>query len=419
MDSAAIDDNLAAIDPRAFFARETLENPHPLYRAMRERGPVCGIGGTRAFLVASHAAVEEAVRRHEVFSANLEAMLVCGEDERPRIFDLRAAGSASQVIATADEPDHAIHRRLMLPPLKASRIAGLEPELRVFARQRVEDFRRAGGGDICALLAEPLPAYVVMRLLGLGDGALEAVRRWAMMGGDFLAGRLDQAQLDTVLTETLAQSAYLAEHFDAIRACDPAGRGDSLTATLAGGVDDGLISREQAVGILMVLFGAAGESTASLLGSAIRLLAEDAGLQSRLRREPGLIPNFIEEVVRLESPFKFHYRVVRSTTSLCGTALQPGDLLLLCWAAANRDPAVWDEPDALRLDRPRGDRHLGFGYGIHFCIGAPLARLEVRVALEELLAGTDSIALDPQHPAAHVPSIFVRRLQHLHLATGW
>jgi cytochrome P450 len=88
---------------------------------------------------------------------------------------------------------------------------------------------------------------------------------------------------------------------------------------------------------------------------------------------------------------------------------------LLCWAAANRDPAMWADPDLLRLDRPQADRHLGFGYGIHFCIGAPLARLEVRVALEELLARTQRIVLDPAHPPAYVPSIFVRRLQHLHL----
>ena len=85
------------------------------------------------------------------------------------------------------------------------------------------------------------------------------------------------------------------------------------------------------------------------------------------------------------------------------------------WAAANRDPQVWEHPDKLQLNRAKPERHLGFGYGIHYCIGAPLARLEVRVALEELLAGTQRIELDPDHPFAFAPSIFVRRLQHLHL----
>lgn len=403
------------IDAKEFFNSSAIENPYALYDRMRAIAPVCQIGDLRAFMVSSHAAVEEAVRRHEEFSAQLKGMLVCDETERPYIFDLAAAGTTSNVISNADEPEHAVHRKLMLPPLKASRIADLERELRVFSRERVAAFTQASGGDICAVLAETLPAYVVIRLLDLGDDALEAVRRWAMMGGDFLAGRIGGAEMKHVFTESVQQYKYLSAHFDAVQARNVSARGESLTATLAGGVDEGLITREQAIGILVVLFGAAGESTASLMGSAMRLLAVDQSLQSALRAEPALIPNFIEEVVRLETPFKFHYRVVNSDTTLCGTSLRAGDLLLLGWAAANRDPQAWEYPDTLKLDRARPERHLGFGYGIHFCIGASLARLEARVALEELLAGTQRIELDPQRPFAFAPSIFVRRLKHLHL----
>lgn len=406
---------MSSIDARDFFKPAAIEDPYPLYARMRSLAPVCAIGETRAFLVGSYAAVEEAARRHHEFSANLTGMLVCGEDGRPRVFDLSAAGTSSRVIATADEPEHAVHRRLMLPPLKASRIARLENALRAFARKRVDSLLRSAGGNFCAVLAEPLPAYVVIRLLDLGADALEAVRRWAMMGGDLLAGRLDTPRLQHLLTETSAQNAYLSAHFDAVRSRARTERGDSLTATLADGVEDDLITREQAIGILVILFGAAGESTASLLGSAVHLLARDTRLQAQLRHHPELIPAFVEETVRLETPFKFHYRVVRSAGTLCGTPLEQGDRLLLGWAAANRDPAMFADPDRIKLDRVQPERHLGFGYGIHFCIGAPLARLEVRVALEELLAGTRHISLDPAQPPAYVPSIFIRRLEHLHL----
>lgn len=406
---------MGSIEATEFFCAAAIDNPHVLYARMRAISPVCQIGDTRAFLVSSHAAVEEAVRRHGEFSAHLKGMLVCDEGERPYVFDLAAAGVSSHVIATADEPEHAVHRRLMLPPLKAARIAELEPELRVFARERVAHFLQNGGGDICAVLAETLPAYVVIRLLDLGDHALEAVRRWAMMGGDFLAGRLSASAMQQVFAESLEQYKYLSAHFDAVRARRENARGKSLTATLAGGVDAGLVSRDEAIGILLVLFGAAGESTASLLGCAIHRLVMDESLQAGLRATPALIPNFIEEVARLDPPFKFHYRVVNGPTTLCGTHLQAGDLLLLGWAAANRDPSVWEQPDCLNLDRAKPERHLAFGYGIHFCIGAPLARLEVRVALEELLAGTRRIERDPQQPFAFAPSIFVRRLQNLHL----
>ncbi|MFO7552336.1 MAG: cytochrome P450 [Haliea sp.] len=396
---------------RTLFSAEALEDPYPLYTTMRSLAPVCQLGSSRAFFVGTHAAVSEVVMRHEDFSANLERMLVRGDDGTPTLFDLGGAGHASNVLATADEPEHAVHRRMLVQPLKAAAISALEPGMRALAAERVDSLLATGGGDFCAVLAEPLPAWVVNKLLGLGDDALEVVQRWAMMGGDFLAGTLDAGRLATVLTETGHQHAYLEAHLDAVAGAP----GDSLTSVLAGAVANGLITRQQAVGMLVILFGAAGESTASLLGSAVRLLAADLTLQQRLRADPGLLPAFLEEVVRLETPFKFHYRVVRRETRLCGTLLQPDDVLLVSWAAANRDPAQWPDPDQLRLDRPAAARHLGFGYGIHFCIGAPLARLEARVALEELLARSCHIALDSARPPVHVPSLFVRRLQHLHL----
>lgn len=406
--------NIPATD---FFSTAAIAAPHALYARLRNSAPVCQLGELRAFFVGTQAAVEEAVKRHDAFSAHLNAMLACGDDGQPYVFDLQALGAASTVIANADEPEHAVQRKLMLPPLKPARIAALEGMMRDFARSRVAGFVKNGGGDVCALLAESLPAYVLIHQLGLGDDALPHVQRWAMMGGDFLAGRLTPDQMNSVFVESAALMDYLTRHFDTLLAQPVAERGNSLTALLAEGMETGVITRDQAIGILIILFGAAGESTASLLGSAIRVLAEDPALQQRLRAEPALIANFIEEIVRLETPFKFHYRYVQRDSTLCGTALKAGDVLLLGWASANRDPAVWDEPDTLRLDRPLPERHFGFGYGIHFCIGAPLARLEVRVALEELLAGTRQLVLDPARPYAFAPSIFVRRLLYLSLLT--
>lgn len=415
MSTADAPGSAPAIDAAEFFTPGTLEDPYPLYARMRALGPVCALAGTRAFFVGQHAAVEEAVLRDEDFSANLSGVLVCGDDERPRIFGLGGSGTANDVIATADDPAHAVQRRLLLPPLKAARVAALADGIRAFARSRIAAFAGAGGGDWCDAVGEALPAFVVTTLLGLDEEALPAVRRWAMMGGDLLAGRIDAGTLSRLLRETAAMSDFLAAHLARIASLPAAARGASLTATLAGGVDAGLVTREQAIGILVVLFGAAGESTASLLGSAVRLLVQLPGAQELLRAEPALLERFVEEAIRLETPFKFHYRVVKHATTLCGTALAPGDRLLLGWAAANRDAAVHEAADTLRFDRPKPQRHLGFGHGIHFCIGAPLARLEVRIALEELLAQTRHVAADPGRPPLHVPSIFVRRLAHLHL----
>ena len=188
-------------------------------------------------------------------------------------------------------------------------------------------------------------------------------------------------------------------------------------ARAAEGVRAGEITLSQATGIGMVMFGAGGESTSALIGSAMRVLAEEPELAEQLRQDPLQIARFVEEVVRLEPPFKFHYRAVRRECELQGYTLGPGDRLMLLWAAANRDPAVFEEPDALRLDRKHPKHHMSFGRGAHFCVGAPLARLEARVMVEEVLRETRQLSLVPGHPPVYAQSIFTRRLESLVVST--
>jgi cytochrome P450 len=147
----------------------------------------------------------------------------------------------------------------------------------------------------------------------------------------------------------------------------------------------------------------------------VRILATDPDLQATLRNDPALVEPFVEEVLRLESPFTGHYRHVRENTDLGGVALEAGDSVLLLWSSANRDAAHYVAPDELRLDRQHPRDHLGLGRGIHHCVGAPLARMEARVLLEELLQGTATFRLDPDRAPEYVSSIFVRRHAHLDL----
>jgi cytochrome P450 len=135
-----------------------------------------------------------------------------------------------------------------------------------------------------------------------------------------------------------------------------------------------------------------------------------------LRRDPALVPAFIEEALRVDPPFRGHYRVATRDTQLAGTMIPAGSRLLLAWPAANRDEAAYDHADQVRLDRPRPRQHVGFGWGIHLCVGAPLARMEARIALETLLARTPRFSLDPGRlPLRYHPSLVVRRLAALHL----
>ncbi len=403
-----------APDPAALLALEVVEDPHAFFATLRRERPLSRIGDTGIHLASSWRLVEEALSREADFSAHLTGVLMRGSDGRPTSFALPATG-ATAVIATADEPEHAVHRALVQPRLR--RVEGLEEPIRRWTRELLEPWLRDGGGDFVPI-AERVPARVVARVLGLPQDDVERFRSWAMMGGDMLAGDVDPARMSQLGAETARMAEYLGRHLDAAQdAQDAEGDGPetSLLEALARGVRSGEIGRDTAIGIAIVMFGAGGESTSALIGSAIRLLALDPALADRLRASPQEIPRFVEETVRLEPPFKLHYRSVRRACALGGFDLEPGDRLMLVWASANRDAEIFEDPDSLRLDRRYPKSHLGFGRGTHFCVGAPLARLQARVVVEEVLEQTRAFELRRDSRPVHAASVFVRRLERLPL----
>lgn len=394
------------------FGAAAIEHPQRLYARLRREHPISRVADTGVHLVATWDLVDEVLHREDDFSANLTGVLL-HEHGRPGRFELPDTG-ATQVIATADEPRHGVHRRLVRPGLGAARIAALEGPIRAWTRQALCDWIADGGGDFVPI-AERIPAQVVAHLLGLPEGDVRLHRDWAMMGGDILAGAVDEATLTKLARETGRMFDYLDRHLEAAAAAPFDEAKSPLLARLAQGVGRGEIARTEAIGIAIIMFGAGGESTAALLGSVVRRLAEDEAMAATLRADPGLIPRFVEEVARLETPFKFHYRSVRRDCELGGAELGPGDRLMLLWASANRDAAQFEDPDTLRLDRPHPKHHMSFGRGNHFCVGAPLARLEARVVLEELLDGTIGTTLAVRDGRRYAHSIFVRRLERLPL----
>ena len=395
------------------FDSRVLDDPHPLFARLRLDCPISRVGDTGVHLVASWDLVEEALGREADFSANLTGVLLRGPDGAPTVFELPDV-DGTRVIATADEPEHAVHRALAQPRLAAARVASFEDPLRSWTRDALLPWVAAGAGDFIPL-AERIPAQALARLLGLPDDDVSRHRAWAMVGGAFLAGDLSLDEMALRAAEAERMTLYLADHLDRARSELQSGVDASLLHSLAAGTEAGNISSEQAVAIATVMFGAGGESPAALIGSAARRLAEDPALAEVLRRAPTKIGRFVEEVARLEPPFKFHYRAVRRACRLGGFALEPGDRLMLLWASANRDATRFEDPDLLRLDRRHPKQHLGFGRGSHFCIGAPLARLEARVVCEELLAATANLSLRDDDPPYYARSIFVRRLDRLAL----
>jgi cytochrome P450 len=402
--------------PDELFNRESIENPHALYARLREQLPISRVADTGVHLLATWDLIEEALARESDFSANITGVLMRGDDGKPSTFELPQS-PATQVIATADEPHHAVHRAIAQPRLAASQAAKLEEPIRDWARSAIDEWLSDGAGDFIPI-AERIPARVVAHVLGLPDEDVSRFRKWAMTGGDILAGDVDGSRLGALAIEALKMAEYLAAHFDDAYAKPRVEPDAPLLHALARGVRAGEIERAEAIGIAAVMFGAGGESTAALIGSVTRCLAERSEVAAQLRQDPKLIPRFVEEVSRLEPPFKFHYRAVRRECELGGFELVPGDRLMLLWASANRDAEHVEDPDALRLDRRHPKSHLSFGRGGHFCIGAPLARLEARIVCEELLARTHQLAVRDGTSPSYTPSIFVRRLDELVLTAN-
>jgi cytochrome P450 len=234
-------------------------------------------------------------------------------------------------------------------------------------------------------------------------------------------GSIDDADAGSSLLQIAQQIGKLFFGYVEDRRAAP--RGDVLTELATAKYPDGSVPTTQEVAMLAIFLFAAGQDTsAKLLGNAVRYLAENAAMQTELRENPSKVPAFIEEMLRLEGSTKVTFRVARKDAQIGNTPIPAGTRVVSSLAGANRDPARWEDPHAFVLDRPKIKEHLAFGRGPHTCIGAALARAEVRVMLERLLAQTSRFALSERHHGApgqrrlnYEPSYIIRGLASLHV----
>ena len=394
------------IDP---FAPDALEDPYPLYDLLQREQPVTQLPGTDIWLVSRHADVVEAASKPEVFSSNISAVVYRGDGPNPVVLqaDPDAIG-AVDVLATADPPAHSTQRKLMNRVFVPSRISALEPMIREVVVSTLESAVAAGEMEWMDDLSNPLPVQVISTVLGLPSADGDRLKQWADAGVDLLSGVAPPERLGECWQLMVGFLQYLRD-----RLASPAP--GSVTAEIAEAVARGDLSEREGVSLMLQLVIAGSESTASLMGSAVHMLASDPRLQDELRAHPERIGVFVEEALRLESPFRGHFRVTREDTVLGGVALPKGARLMLMWGAGNRDPQTYSCPADLDLAREKPKQHLAFGSGIHFCLGAPLARLEAKIAIEELLARAARVELAPDEKPRHHPSLFVRRFERLRL----
>jgi cytochrome P450 len=391
-----------------------VDDPYAFYRRLVVEAPVWQVPGTPVVIVSSFAAVTEATNRVEDFSSNLRGLLYRTDDGLPAVLPFDA-GENANALATADPPMHTAHRKAVFPELVGRRMATLRPEIEELAETHMTAALTRTPVAFMDDIANAIPIRVVSKLIGFHDEDPDELLATAFGSTAMLAATESLDEINALMERSLAVFGWMNEQL-VERATDS--MPDGILGAVRSAVATGDLDVGAGLTIIHTLLSAGGESTTSLLGNAVHMLATMPDLQRQLRDDPTLVVPFIEEVLRLESPFRYHLRHVCRTTELCGVSIPAGATMLLFWGAANRDPAEYERPDEIVLDRSTPRHHLAFGRGIHLCVGAPLARLEAEVILTEFLRRTTDFTLDPAHPPARLRSLMVRRFTSLPLVVS-
>jgi len=300
------------------------------------------------------------------------------------------------VLGSADDPDHRRQRAVLQDEFRPARIERLRPSIERVLDELWAPFTEPGEGDVVELFAFPLPALVIAELLGVHPSDREHFKDWseavvnALGGGDLVAYEHATQSIWAHIDRLVAERTALIDN-----GVEPP---DDVLTTMTRAYLAGTLSRTEVRRLGHQLLVAGHETTTSLISLMFFRLAQHPHLLAELQAQPALVETAVEEFLRYDSPVQGLFRTNADDTEIAGVAFPAGSKVQLLFASANRDPEVWDDPDTIRFDRDpqRLRSHLAFGWGVHHCIGASLARLEAHLVLERVVAGLASLeVVDP------------------------
>jgi cytochrome P450 len=354
-------------------------DPYPAYRQLRESTPVTMGDRMFAWHVFAYDDVQRLLSEHGTFSSQL------GGDQPP---DVDRPFAAS--LLNTDPPRHRELRSLVQQAFTLRNVEALAPRITEIAHGLVDRFIASGGTELVSSFANPLPVTVISELLGIPAEDSDRFKRWS----DLVVTQ-SRGQPDADAPEHERAHQQMVEYFlDLIERRRRHPGGDLVSMLLAAQIDGEHLSVPELLGFCVLLLVAGNETTTNLLGNAVLSFDENPGTIEALRGDPSLLPGAVEEALRYRSPVQSMYRIAAADTVLGEQAIAKGTPLVAWIGSANRDPLRFPDPDVFDIRRTP-NRHLAFGQGVHFCLGAPLARLEARIALGVLLDRLPGLAVVP------------------------
>ncbi len=387
-----------------YFTDESLvEDPYPYFDALRDACPVLPLPHLGVVAVSGYDEIGEVYRDPETFSscnsvigpyATFPVPLE-GDDVSAIVAEHRHTLPMHEHMVTMDPPDHTRERALLMRLITPKRLKDNEAFMWRLADHQIDQLLATGGRcEFISSYAQPFAMLVVADLLGVPeDDHQRFIEGFGLTKG---IGKVGAGEAGSPGENPLAWlDAWFAEYLEDRRRSPQA---DVLTQLALATYPDGSTPEITAVvRTSTFLFAAGQETTARLLAAALKQLAEHPELQDALRKDAELIPGFLEEVLRVESPVKTDFRLATKSTSVAGVDIAAGTPVMMLNGAANRDPRRFECPHEFRLDRPNAQAHIAFGRGAHSCPGGPLARAEGRVSLERILARMRDIRLSEEH----------------------
>ena len=390
--------NLDPLDPAI------TECPFDYYQALREEGGVFRVPDRNFFLVSRYDLVVKVVKDTDTFSSKTGVQVPSAADGSHR-----PSEGVVRTLLTADPPEHRLYRSLVNKAFSLKRVSSWESRIRVIADELIDDFTTRGNCEVNYDFAVPLPLIVIIEALGLPLNMLRQFKTWSDTISH-LGGMLSEQEMVRVQALRRDFSAWV----DDIIAERKINLGDDFISDLirARLKDKRPLDDAELNSIVLQFLVAGNETTTNTITSGMLLLLQHPGQMKLVQEDRSLIPNLVEEVLRIESPVQTHFRYATKATELNGVKIPEGAGVGVMYGCANRDKAHFSHPETFDVQRKNASRHLSFSQGVHFCPGAPLARLESVIAFEQLFKRLQNFQLDQSaSDLRHLPSFTHRGLR--------